>query len=148
MAKAARNKEEEIAAREESDYNNVKEEYEDKLKRVELAEEMSLTSFWKQGFKKRRELLDKTHKAFKAEVEEKSADDYDSVESIKTLNKTKLDYTNALKDFDTFTFDVQHAIDVLHAFHEREERPLLKDMSFKTAAFSRKTGKISWKKAK
>lgn len=148
MTKNARNKEEEMAAREEVDYNNTKEEYDDKLKRVELAEEMALTEFYKQGFKSRRETLDKTRKAFQQEAEEKSADDYDSEESIKAINKAKLNYTNALKEFDSYTADVQFAIDVLHAFNDREDQPLLNDMAFKTATFSRKTGKISWKKAK
>jgi len=147
MVKAARNKKEEMAAREEGDYENTKSEYNDKLKRVESAEGMTLNEFWKQGFKDRREILDKTRKAFQQEAEEKNSDDYDSEESIKAINKAKLNYTNALKEFDSYVSDVQYTIDVLHAFNDQEDQPLLNDMNFKTASFSRKTGKINWKKA-
>jgi len=147
-AKKVRNKEEEEAARLEGDYNNHVDEYEDKKKGVVLAIDMVETAFWKLGFKTRRDTYDRTHKAFIACTEEQDAEDYDSIEYMKALNKTKLAFSKAAKDFDNFVADVQFSVDVLHTFCQREDLPLFADLTLMTAKFSRKTGKITMKKVK
>jgi len=148
MAKKARNKEQEEAARLEVDYDQHVNEYKGKKQGVILAVDMVEVEFWKTGFKTRRDIYDRTHKAFIACTEEQGAEDYDGVEYMKALNKTKLAFSKAVKDFDNFVADVQFAVDVLHTFCQREDLPLFADLTLMTATFSRKTGKITMKKVK
>lgn len=149
MAKAntATNNVEEQEIRQEGDYKNAMEEYEEKKGRVDLAVEMICQKFWKDGFKERRALFDTTHLKLIEVVQEKAPEDYDSVEDMKALNKAKLNFSKAMLDFDNYIADVQKVVNVLFAFCDREDLPLFEDIKLMTASFSRKTGKISMKKA-
>ena len=106
------------------------------------------TDFWQKGFKARRELVDKTHKALMESLSEKSGEDYDSIEYVKLLNKTKLAHSKAVKDFDNYVADVQNSVDVLHIFCGDNNLSLFDDLKMKEASFSRKTGKLTWKPVK
>jgi len=146
-AKTAGNKEEEQEIRHDADYKNALEEYERKKASVDSAVLMIAEPFWKAGFKERRDLFEKTHTKLVEVVQEKTPEDYDSVECRKALNKAKLDFSKAVLDFDNYVSDVQSAVDVLQVFCEDEDLPLFEDIKLMTAAFSRKTGKITMKKA-
>ncbi len=139
----AETQEEEIEIRETNDYENGVEEYDDKKKKVTLAVDMTQTSFWKYGFRLRRELFNTTHAKLTEVVEEKSAEDYDSVENMKQLNKAKLDFTKAVTDFDNYVSDVELAVAKLAAFCDREHFELFNDITLMSASFSRKTGTIA-----
>ncbi len=151
MAKARRKaetQEEEIEVRGEIDYDNVTQEYEAKKKEVELAVDMIEIEFWRRGFKDRRDTLDKTHKNHMESMKEENSGDYDSVEYVKALNKTKLAFSKAVNDFDNYVSDVQTAVDKLHIFCNDEDLALFDDLPMMTATFSRKTGKITMTKVK
>ena len=112
-AKTVGNKEEELEARSEGDYENAMEEYSAKKGAVDSAVDMIGQPFWREGFKSRRELFDKTRTKLAEVVEESPPEDYDSVEDLKALNKSKLDFTKAMADFDNYVGDVQNAVNVL-----------------------------------
>lgn len=147
-AKKATNAKQEKEVRNEQDYSNSVKDYESKKDAVDSAFVMIDTDFWEKGFKSRRELVDKTHKALMESLSEKSGEDYDSIEYVKLLNKTKLAHSKAVKDFDNYVADVQNSVDVLHIFCGDENLQLFDDLKMKEATFSRKTGKLTWKQVK
>lgn len=147
-AKKATNNVDEQEIRSEGDYKNAMEEYQEKKGQVDMAVEMISQTFWKDGFKERRALFDKTHLKLVEVVQEKAPEEYDSIEDMKALNKAKLNFSKAVLDFDNYIADVQKVVDVLFAFCDQEDLPLFDDIKLMTASFSRKTGKISMKMRK
>lgn len=147
-AQKARNAKEEKEVREEIDYDNTVKDYNEKKADVESAVDMIATEFWRKGFKLRREIFEKAHSNLSDVIVEKTAEDYDSVENVKAVNKAKLAFTNSIKDFDNYISDVQKVVDVMHIFCADEDLALFNDLPMMTPTFSRKTGKISMKKVK
>jgi len=146
-AKTAANKEAEQEIRHDNDYKNALDEYETKQGAVTSAVDMISQDFWINGFKSRRDLFDTTRTKLAEVVEENPVETYDSVEDMKALNKAKLAFTKAAADFDNYISDVTTAVNALVKFCDQEDLPLFQDMTLMTASFSRKTGKISMRKA-
>ena len=147
-AKKVENKEEEIEAGDAIVYENTLDEYNDKRKQVDLSVDMIATDFWAQGFKSRQDTFSKAHaKMVEVVASSNCDDDYDNTESIKEIDKANLDHKNAAKALDQYVMDVVKVVDQLHVFCTQEDLPLFKDVTFMSASFSRKTGKIKSFKA-
>ena len=140
-------KEKEIEDREEVDYDNALDEYNDKRGQVDQAIDMIATKFWIVGFKRRQSAFSKAHAKMVEEVANSNIDDYDNSESIKAIDKANLEHKNTAKALDQYVMDVVRVIDQLHVFCTQEDLPLFKDVTFKSASFRRKTGKIKSFKA-